>query len=93
MQRLTDQVAIVTGAARGIGFGIASVLGAEGARVVICDVDAGLAESSAASIRAQGVDVLALTADVTDRAAVDAMAAVVVAEHGRIDILAANAGI
>jgi len=93
MQRLTDQVAIVTGAARGIGFGIASVLGAEGARVVICDVDAGLAESAAASIRARGVDVLALTADVTDRAAVDAMAALVVAEHGRIDILAANAGI
>ena len=93
MQRLTDQVAIVTGAARGIGYGIASVLGAEGARVVICDLDADLAESAAARIRAQGVQVLAVTTDVSDRASVDAMAALVVAEHGRIDILAANAGI
>jgi 3-oxoacyl-[acyl-carrier protein] reductase len=93
MQRLTDQVAIVTGAARGIGFGIASVLGAEGAHVVICDLDADLAESAAAKIRAHGVEVLAVTTDVSDRASVDAMAALVVAEHGRIDILAANAGI
>jgi 3-oxoacyl-[acyl-carrier protein] reductase len=93
MQRLTNQVAIVTGAARGIGFGIASVLGAEGAHVVICDLDADLAESAAAKIRAHGVEVLAVTTDVSDRASVDAMAALVVAKHGRIDIVAANAGI
>ena len=48
MQRLTDQVAIVTGAARGIGRGIASVLAVEGARVVIADVDGALAEATAA---------------------------------------------
>ena len=93
MQRLTDQVAIVTGGARGVGSGIASVLAAEGARVVISDLDAELAESTATALRAQGLDVLAVTTDVTDRASVDAMAALVVAEHGRIDILAANAGI
>ena len=93
MQPLTDQVAVVTGAARGIGRGIASVLGAEGARVVICDLDAELAESTAASLREQGLDAVAVATDVTDRSSVDAMAAHVVAEHGRIDILAANAGI
>jgi 3-oxoacyl-[acyl-carrier protein] reductase len=93
MQRLTDQVAVVTGAARGIGRGIASILGAEGARVVLCDVDAELAESTAAALREQGVDALAIATDVTDRTSVDAMAAHVLAECGRIDILAANAGI
>ena len=93
MQRLTDQVAVVTGAAQGIGRGIASVLAVEGARVVICDLDADLAEATATDLRAQGLDVLAVATDVTERASVDAMAAQVVAEHGRIDIVAANAGI
>jgi 3-oxoacyl-[acyl-carrier protein] reductase len=93
MQQLIDQLAVVTGAAQGIGRGIASVLASEGARVVICDLDADLAESTAAALRAEGLDVVALATDVTDRASVDATAAQVVAEHGRIDILAANAGI
>ena len=93
MQRLTDQVAVVTGAAQGIGRGIASVLAAEGARVVICDLAAELAESTAADLRVAGLDALAVTTDVTDRASVEAMAARVVDEYGRIDILAANAGI
>jgi 3-oxoacyl-[acyl-carrier protein] reductase len=93
MQRLTDQVAIVTGAARGIGHGIASVLAAEGARVVICDLDADVAESKATALQVQGLDALAIATDVTDRASVDAMAANVVADRGCIDILAANAGI
>ncbi len=83
----------MTGAAQGIGRGIAAVLGAEGARVVICDLAADLAESTATDLRSQGLDVVAVATDVTDRASVDAMAARVVAEHGRIDILAANAGI
>jgi 3-oxoacyl-[acyl-carrier protein] reductase len=93
MQRLTDQVAVVTGAARGIGRGIASILAEEGARVVLCDLDAELAESTATSLREQGLDAIAVTADVTDRTSVEAMASRVIAEHRRIDILAANAGI
>ena len=83
----------MTGAAQGIGRGIASVLGAEGARVVLCDLDAELAESTATSLREDGIDALAIATDVTNRASVAAMASRVVAEHGRIDILAANAGI
>jgi 3-oxoacyl-[acyl-carrier protein] reductase len=87
MQVLTDQVAIVTGAARGIGRGIASVLAAEGASVVVVDVDEALGEATAAELGAT-----AMPADVTDSASVAAMAARVLEKLGRIDILAANAG-
>jgi 3-oxoacyl-[acyl-carrier protein] reductase len=87
MQVLTDQVAIVTGAARGIGRGIASVLAAEGASVVVVDVDEALGETTAAELGAT-----AMPADVTDSASVAAMAARVLEKLGRIDILAANAG-
>ncbi len=88
MQALTDQVAVVTGAARGIGRGIAFVLAAEGAHVVVVDVDAELGATTAAELGA-----IAFAADVTDGASVEAMAARVVEEFGRIDILAANAGV
>ena len=90
MQSLTGQVAIVPGAARGIGRGIAAVLAAEGARVVIADIDAAAAEQTAAEL---GEGAIAIATDVTDRASVDALAASALAAFGRIDILAANAGI
>jgi 3-oxoacyl-[acyl-carrier protein] reductase len=88
MQALTDQVAVVTGAARGIGRGIASVLATEGAHVVVVDVDAELGATTAAELGG-----IAVAADVTDGASVESMAARVVEELGRIDILAANAGV
>jgi 3-oxoacyl-[acyl-carrier protein] reductase len=90
MQSLSDQVAVVTGGARGIGRGIASVLAREGARIVVADIDAAAAEGTAAEL---GDGAIAVAADVTDRASVEAMAAAALAAFGRIDILAANAGI
>jgi 3-oxoacyl-[acyl-carrier protein] reductase len=90
MQALTDQVAIVTGGARGVGRGIASVLAAEGAHVVVADIDLEIASATAAEL---GDRATAVAADVTGRASVDAMAARVTGELGRIDILAANAGV
>ena len=88
MQSLTDQVAVVTGAARGIGRGIASVLAAEGALVVVVDVDAELGATTAAELGG-----IAVAADVTDGASIESMAVRVLEDLGRIDILAANAGV
>jgi 3-oxoacyl-[acyl-carrier protein] reductase len=90
---LEGRVAIVTGAANGVGRGIVEVLGAEGARVAILDVDRAAAEALAGQLEADGRESLALEADVAERGSVEAAAAAVLDRWGRIDILAANAGI
>jgi 3-oxoacyl-[acyl-carrier protein] reductase len=93
MQGLDGQVAIVTGGAQGIGFGIATVLRAEGANVLIADVDDAAAKAAASALSGGSEHALAVHTDVTDRDSVARMAAAAVQRWGRIDILAANAGI
>jgi len=93
MERLDGQVAIVTGGARGIGHGIATVLRAEGANVVIADINGAAAVQTAAQLDKAGEHTLAVQADVTAPADVESVAAEAVGRWGRIDILAANAGI
>ncbi len=88
--RLDGKIAIVTGAARGIGHAIASKFAAEGAHVAICDIDGAAAERGAARI---GSAAIGVTMDVTDEAAVDAGVAEVVARLGAPDVLVCNAGI
>ncbi|WP_200930888.1 SDR family NAD(P)-dependent oxidoreductase, partial [Microbacterium sp. Leaf351] len=86
---LDGKVALVTGAAGGIGRAIAAHFAAEGATVVVADVDAARATAAAADI--PGASAAAI--DVTDSACVDAIFAEIVAQHGRLDILVNNAGI
>jgi NAD(P)-dependent dehydrogenase (short-subunit alcohol dehydrogenase family) len=86
--RLDGRIAVVTGAARGIGLATAEALSEAGATVVIADMDGKAAADAAAKLKA---DWIAL--DVTNSKAVDACCAELVKRHGRIDILVNNAGI
>ncbi len=85
---LHDQIAIVTGGGRGIGFEIARAMRGSGARLVIAEADPGVGESAAREL-----DGLFVQTDVTDSASVRRMIESVVAEHGRIDCIVNNAGI
>jgi 3-oxoacyl-[acyl-carrier protein] reductase len=93
MQGLAGLTAVITGAARGIGRGIASVLAEEGAAVAIADVNLRGAEAVADELTARGHAAVAVRADVSDRASTEAMAAYICDKFGKIDVLAANAGI
>jgi 3-oxoacyl-[acyl-carrier protein] reductase len=93
MESLHGQVAIVTGAARGIGLGIAAVLRNEGAAVVLADLDEGAAQAAAGQLAGAGEHAVGIGVDVTREADTARMAAEAVRRWGRIDILAANAGI
>lgn len=91
MKRFADRVAIVTGAASGIGRATALELAREGATVVVADIDVPGAEVVAAEIRKSG-QAMAQRVDVTDAAQARAMAAETLKAFGRIDILVSNAG-
>lgn len=91
--RLQDKVAVITGAASGIGLEIARTFAGEGALVVIADLNQAGADAAAASLDPTGKRALGVAMDVTDEAQVDAGMARAVAAFGRIDILVSNAGI
>ena len=91
--RLDGRVALVTGARRGLGRAFAQALGEVGARVAISSRDAAEADRTAGELRAAGVDVMAVTGDVTRYPEVEAMVAHVESELGPVDVLVNNAGI
>ena len=92
-RRFDGRTALVTGGGRGIGAATAFRFAADGAKVVVSDLDLEPAEAVAEQIRSQGGAALAIACDVTDRRAVEALVDRAVKEHGGLDILVTCAGI
>jgi 3-oxoacyl-[acyl-carrier protein] reductase len=93
MGKIDGKVAVVTGAARGIGRAIAEELAPEGADLALCDVQEEWLADTANAIKALGRKVLCLGVDVSQSEAVNAAVDRIVKEFGRLDILVNNAGI
>ena len=91
--RLRDKISIITGSARGIGRATALKFAAEGAYVVVCDLDQASIDAAVKTITGQGGKASGFVVDVTDRSSIDAMVSAVIAKCGRIDTLVNNAGI
>ena len=91
--KLVDKVAIVTGAASGLGKAIAVRYAREGAKVAVADLNGQAADAVAAEIRAAGGQAMGVAMDVTSEDAVNAGVAAVVAAYGGVDVLVSNAGV
>lgn len=90
---ITGEVAIVTGASRGLGFLLARELAQHSCRLVICARDGAELEDAAARLRAAGADLVAVECDVTDAEAAQQLVATAVEHYGRLDAVVNNAGI
>ena len=93
MTELNERVAFVTGAAQGIGRGIAGCMARAGARVVAADIDEAGLSAAVAELESGGAKALGVCADVTRVGDVDRLATETVAAFGRVDILVNNAGV
>ncbi len=91
--RLDGKVAIVTGGGGGIGQVYGRALAEAGASVALADLDAARADEAAAALAKEGLPVIGVQADITDRATTDAMAAKVAEAFGGVDILVNNAAL
>lgn len=93
MDELKNKIAIVTGGARGIGFGICQALGAAGCHLMIADIDEERAQAAVAELQKAGYDCEAQKVDVTREDSVHAMVQSALKRHGRVDILVNSSGV
>ena len=93
MGRFDNRIALVTGAAQGIGLAIAEAVAAEGSTVYGADVNAERMEQSAAAVREKGFKARALQLNVADRASCEKAVAAILEQEGRLELLVNNAGI
>jgi NAD(P)-dependent dehydrogenase (short-subunit alcohol dehydrogenase family) len=93
MERIEERVAVVTGAASGIGLAIAQALAGEGARMLMADIDAVTLDAAAATVRAAGAEVASIQLDVRDPAAVERAGYEAMDRFGGLHIAVNNAGI
>ncbi len=91
--RLENKIAIVTGAGKGIGWGIATVFSKEGAKVVVVDWDEIAGARTAEEMRRSGGDAIFVKCDVSNEDQVKAMVRMATDKYGRIDVLVNNAGV
>ncbi|MGO4879532.1 MAG: SDR family oxidoreductase [Bryobacteraceae bacterium] len=93
MQSSSKKIALVTGANKGIGFEVARQIGRTGVTVLMGARNKAAGEKAAATLTAEGLDARCMAMDVADYASVEASAATIAADFGRLDILVNNAGI
>jgi len=93
MERIEGRVAVVTGAASGIGLAIAQALAAEGVRLLMADIDAAALDAAAATVRATGAEVASIPLDVRDPDAVERAGHQAMDRFGGLHIAVNNAGI
>jgi NAD(P)-dependent dehydrogenase (short-subunit alcohol dehydrogenase family) len=91
--RLTDTIVVVTGAGCGIGRAIATACAAEGASVVVAEIDDRAGEVAAAELKDAGGDARFVPTDVSDATSVASLVDDTLVEYGRIDVLVNNAGL
>ncbi len=90
---LTGKIALVTGASRGLGFAMAKAMAEAGAHVVLNSRDQAALDAKAAPLQTAGLSVEAMAADAGDEAEIISLVQTILARHGKLDVVVANAGI
>ena len=93
MKEIASRTAFVTGAASGIGLGIATALAQAGVKVMLCDIEEAALKTAVENLRRSNVDVDSIKADVSLKAELQAAADATIARYGRVHILVNNAGV